>query len=62
MRYMMIIKHTEDYRGKAVPPALLEAVDEFVGENMKNGKIVDGNGRKRSTLRCSSWSCTGFTG
>jgi hypothetical protein len=46
MRYMMFIKHTEDYRGKTVPPALLEAMGEFVGENMKNGKIVDGNGLK----------------
>src|SRR5258705_5162584 len=46
MRYMMFIKHTEDYRGKTVPPGLLEAVGGFVGEKMKEGKIVDGNGLK----------------
>jgi hypothetical protein len=48
MRYMMFIKHTEDYRGKTIPPGLMEAMGEFVGENMKNGKIVDTNGLKSS--------------
>jgi hypothetical protein len=45
---MMFIKHTEDYRGKTIPPGLMEAMGEFVGENMKNGKIVDTNGLKSS--------------
>ncbi|HEU4879731.1 MAG TPA: YciI family protein [Gemmatimonadaceae bacterium] len=48
MRYMMFIKHTEDYRGKTIPPALMEAMGEFVGENMKKGRIVDTNGLKSS--------------
>ena len=48
MRYMMLIKHTEDYRNKTIPPALMEAMGEFVGENMKKGKIVDTNGLKSS--------------
>jgi len=48
MRYMMFIKHTEDYRGKTIPPGLMEAMGEFVGENMKNGKLVDTNGLKSS--------------
>jgi hypothetical protein len=48
LRYMMFIKHTEDYRGKTVPPALLEAMGEFVGENMKKGKFIDGAGLKSS--------------
>ena len=48
MRYMMFIKHTEDYRGKPIPPALMEAMGKFVGENMKNGKIVETNGLKSS--------------
>ena len=48
MRYMMFIKHTEDYRGKPIPPGLMEAMGEFVGENMKNGKIVETNGLKSS--------------
>jgi hypothetical protein len=48
MRYMMFIKHTEDYRGKTIPPGLMQAMGEFVGENMKNGKIVETNGLKSS--------------
>jgi hypothetical protein len=46
MRYMMFIKHTEDYRGKTVPPGLMEAMGKFMGENMTNGKFIDGNGLK----------------
>jgi hypothetical protein len=46
MRYLMFIKHSEDYRGKPIPPGLMEAMGEFVGENMKNGKLVDTAGLK----------------
>jgi hypothetical protein len=48
MRYMMLIKHTEDYRGKPIPPGLIEAMGEFVGENAKKGKFIDGAGLKSS--------------
>jgi hypothetical protein len=41
MRYMMFIKHTEDYRREEVPQSLFEAMGKFVGEAMKNGSIVD---------------------
>jgi hypothetical protein len=41
MRYMMFIKHTEDYRMETVPQSLFDAMGEFVGEAMKNGSIVD---------------------
>lgn len=41
MRYMMFIKHTEDYRNKEVPAGLYEAMGEFVGAAMKRGIIVD---------------------
>src|SRR5689334_19850021 len=41
MRYMMLIKHTEDYRMEDVPQALFTAMGEFVGEAMKSGAIVD---------------------
>ena len=41
MRYMMFIKHTEDYRLEEVPQALFGAMGEFVGEAMKSGQIVD---------------------
>jgi hypothetical protein len=45
---MMFIKHTEDYRGKTVPPALMEAMGEFVGEYTKRGIFIDGAGLKSS--------------
>ena len=41
MRYMMFIKHTEDYRTQEVPATLFKAMDEFVGANMKSGVLVD---------------------
>ena len=48
MRYMMFIKHTEDYRGKTIPPGLMEAMGEFIGEHLKTGKFIDGAGLKSS--------------
>ena len=48
MRYMIFIKHTEDYRGKTIPPGLMEAMGEFVGEQMKKGKLIDTAGLKSS--------------
>ena len=48
MRYVMLIKHTEDYRGKTIPTGLMDAMDQFVGENIKNGKIIETNGLKSS--------------
>lgn len=48
MRYMMMIKHTEDYRGKPIPTGLMEAMDEFIGGYAKQGKFIDGNGLKSS--------------
>jgi hypothetical protein len=44
MRYMMLIKHTEDYRGKVPPQGLMSAMGEFLGEYSKQGKFVDGAG------------------
>jgi hypothetical protein len=44
MKFMMFIKHTEDYRNKTVPPALYAAMGEFVGAAMKSGAMVDGAG------------------
>ena len=48
MRYMMLIKHTEDYRGKKIPDGLQEAMGEFIGEYAKAGKFIDGAGLKSS--------------
>ncbi len=44
MRFMMFIKHPEDYDGKNVPPALYEAMGEFVEEQIKKGSFIDGAG------------------
>ena len=44
MRYIAFIKHTKDYRGIKPPPALIEAMGKFVGENLEKGKFVDGAG------------------
>jgi len=49
MRYMMFIKHTEDYRMEEVPPSLFQAMDEFAGEAMKNGQILDTAGLQPTT-------------
>jgi hypothetical protein len=46
MKYMMLIKHSEDYRGKEIPKALIQAMDKFIGENSANGKFIDGAGLK----------------
>lgn len=48
MRYMMFIKHTEDYRGKPIPPGLIEAMGEFIDGYAKQGKFIDGAGLKSS--------------
>ena len=48
MRYMMFIKHTEDYRGKPIPPGLMKAMGEFIGEATKKGQFIDGAGLKSS--------------
>ncbi|HVX41101.1 MAG TPA: YciI family protein [Gemmatimonadaceae bacterium] len=44
MRYMLFIKHTEDYRGKVPPPALMQAMGEFVVPNIKSGKFIEAAG------------------
>lgn len=41
MRYMMFIKHKEDYKMEDVPQSLFGAMGEFVQEGFKNGSLVD---------------------
>src|SRR5215472_12281874 len=41
MRYMMFIKHTENFKMEDVPQALFGAMGKFVEESMKNGSIID---------------------
>ena len=49
MRFMMFIKHTEDYAGKKAPAGLYQAMGEFVGAAIKSGALVDGAGLMPTT-------------
>lgn len=44
MRYMMFIKHVEDYANRKVPAGLYEAMGRFVEEGYKSGTLVDAAG------------------
>jgi hypothetical protein len=44
MRYMMFIKHTEDYRNADVPASLYEDMGKFIEEATKAGNFVSGAG------------------
>jgi hypothetical protein len=46
MKYMMFIKHPENFRFEDVPKGLLDAMGEFVGSSMKSGAIIDTAGLK----------------
>jgi hypothetical protein len=49
MRYMMFIKHTEDYRSGDVPPSLYEEMGRFIEETTKSGNFVSGAGLQPSS-------------
>jgi hypothetical protein len=49
MKYMMFIKHTEDYRSQAIPQGLMEAMGEFVTESFKSGMLKETAGLKPSS-------------
>ena len=44
MRYMMFIKHTQDYNHADVPPSLFEEMGKFIEKSAKNGNFVSGAG------------------
>jgi hypothetical protein len=46
MKFLMLIKHTEDYRDKTIPQGLMDAMGEFVGEGFKSGILKDTAGLK----------------
>ena len=48
MKYFTFIRHSEKYRQAGPPAALMQAMDKFVGDSMKNGTFVDGGGFKES--------------
>ena len=49
MRYMMFIKHTEDYRQADVPASLYEEMGKFIEETTKSGNFVSGAGLQPSS-------------
>ena len=46
MKYLMMIKHSESYRGEPIPQALMDAMGEFVTESFKSGVLKDTAGLK----------------
>lgn len=46
MRYMMFIKHERDYGDAKAPESLYAAMGEFVGDEIKKGRFIDGAGLK----------------
>ena len=46
MKYLMMIKHSESYRGEPVPQGLMDAMGEFVAESFKSGVLKDTAGLK----------------
>jgi hypothetical protein len=48
MKYLMLIKHSEAHRSQPIPPALLNAMGEFVTQGFKSGVLKDTAGLKAS--------------
>ena len=49
MRYMMFIKHTEDFQPGDVPASLYQAMGTFIEDATKSGNFVDGAGLQRTS-------------
>ena len=49
MRYMMFIKHTQDYGNVQAPASLYEAMGQFVEDATKKGQFIDGAGLQPTT-------------
>ena len=49
MRYMMFIKHAEDFRQADVPASLYEEMGTFIEETTKSGNFVSGAGLQPSS-------------
>ena len=44
MRYMMFIKHKDDFDMSKVPQSLFGAMDKFISKCQKDGSFIDGAG------------------
>jgi hypothetical protein len=49
MRYMMFIKHTEDYRKADVPSALYQEMGKFIEDATRSGHFVSAGGLQPSS-------------
>ena len=52
MKYLMFIKHTEDYRGRPIPQGLMDAMGKYVTESMKSGVLLETGGLKPTSDAC----------
>jgi hypothetical protein len=44
MKYLTFVRHSESYRASPPPPALMEAMGQFVQKSRKEGTLVDTGG------------------
>lgn len=44
MKYLVFIRHAESYREAGPPPALLEAMGQFVQKSLGDGSLLDTGG------------------
>jgi hypothetical protein len=44
MKYLAFIRHAESYREAGPPPALMQAMGQFVQKSLKDGSLVDTGG------------------
>ncbi len=44
MKYLSFIRHSEKYRESSPPPALMQAMGEFMQKTLKEGTLVDTGG------------------
>ena len=49
MKYMLFIKHTEDYRNHMPPQGLVDAMGKFVGDGLASGTLIDTAGLKATS-------------
>jgi hypothetical protein len=46
VKYLMLIRHSENHRNEPIPQPLMDAMGEFVGESFKSGVLKDTAGLK----------------
>ena len=66
MRFMMFIKHAENFTMEDIPPGLFGAMGKFVEEGMRSGAVIDTAGLQPTAngkrVRLSGGSITKFDG